>query len=271
MAIDLAPLWDFSNPALSEQRLRAALQTAAGDDALILQTQIARTHGLRMDFAKAREILQSIEAELPSAGAEARTRHALELGRTYASATHPQASQTAAAREAARSAYVKALETARAAKLDGLAIDAIHMLAFVDTAPADQLKWARQALDVVEASAQPAAKQWEASIRNNLGYALHQLGRLEEALVQFKEAVKLRERQKDAESIRVAHWMVAWTLRALKRDDEALDLQLRLEREGDAAGQPDPYVFEELEILYRAKGDEQRAQHYADRRKSLAK
>jgi tetratricopeptide (TPR) repeat protein len=271
MAIDLTPLWDFSNPALSEQRLRTALQTAVGDDVLILQTQIARTHGLRKDFARAREILRSIEAQLPSAGAEARARHALELGRTYASATHPEATQTAAAKAAARGAYASALEAARAAKLDGLAIDAIHMLAFVDTAPADQLQWGQQALAVVEASTQPAAKQWEASIRNNVGYALHQLGRFEEALAQFKQAVELRERRQDGEAIRAAHWMVAWTLRALKRDDEALDLQLRLEREGDAAGQPDPYVFEELEILYRAKGDQQRAQHYADRRKSLAR
>jgi tetratricopeptide (TPR) repeat protein len=271
MAIDLAPLWDFSNPSISEQRLRTALQTAVGDDTLILQTQIARTHGLRKDFAKAREILKSIEPQLPTAGAQVRARYLLELGRTYASATHPEETQTAAAKEAARSAFGNALETARAAGLDGLAIDAIHMLAFVDTSPSDQLKWAQQALAVVEASTQPAAKRWEASIRNNLGYALHQLGRLDEALMQFKEAVKLRDREKDAEAIRTAHWMVAWTLRGLKRDDEALELQLRLEREGDAAGQPDSYVFEELEILYRTKGDEQRAQHYANRRKSLAK
>jgi len=271
MAIDLAPLWDFANPALSEQRFRAALQTATGDDALILQTQIARTHGLRKGFEQARAILASIEPKLQTAGAEARARYFLELGRTYASATHLEATQTAAAKEAASSAYGDALATARAARLDGLAIDAIHMLAFVDTAPVGQLKWAEQALAVVEASTQPAAKRWEASIRNNVGYALHQLGRFDEALVQFKQAVELRERQSNAEAIRTAHWMVAWTLRALKRENEALDLQLRLETEADAAGQPDPYVFEELEILYRAKGDEQKAQHYAKRRQPPAK
>ena len=49
--------------------------------------------------------------------------------------------------------------------------------------------------------------------------------------------------------------MVAWTLRALGRMDEALDIQLRLEHECEAAGAPDPYVFEELEILYRARND----------------
>lgn len=271
MAIDIAPLWDFSKPDVSEQRFRTALATAVGDDALILETQIARTYGIRKEFARARDILNAIEPKVKSAGPEARARYFLELGRTYASATHPPESQTAESRRLARLAYASALDTARAAAQDGLAIDAIHMLAFVDTAPADQLKWAQEALAVVNGSTQQGAKRWEGSIRNNIGYALHQLGRYEEALAQFRQAVVIRERGTDAAAIRVAHWMVAWTLRALNRSDEALELQLRLEREGDAAGEPDPYVFEELEILYRDMGNPERSQHYANRRKSVAK
>ena len=46
--------------------------TATGDDAIILQTQIARSYGLRGDFAKAREVLKGLEPQLPAAGAEAR-------------------------------------------------------------------------------------------------------------------------------------------------------------------------------------------------------
>lgn len=269
MATDLAPLWDFNKPEASEQRFRAALKSATGDDALVLQTQIARTYGLRKDFSKAQDILKSIAKDVPAAGPEARVRYALELGRTYASATHPPELQTSESRNLARASFESALEIARSAHLDGLAIDAIHMLAFVDTAPADQLKWTQQALAVVEASSQPEAKKWEASIRNNIGYALHQLGRFDEALVQFKQAVALRERGTNAGSIRVAHWMVAWTLRALGRMDEALEIQLRLERECEAAKAPDRYVYEELEILYRARGNESQAKHYADLGKSV--
>jgi tetratricopeptide (TPR) repeat protein len=190
------------------------------------------------------------------------------LGRTYASATHPSALQTAETRKLARASYEEALAIAKSAQLDDLAIDAIHMLAFVDTAPVDQLKWGQEALAVALASTQPKARNWEASIRNNIGYAMHQLGRFDEALVQFKLAVALRERGTNAESTRVAHWMVAWTLRALGKMDEALEIQLRLERECDAAKKPDRYVFEELEILYRARGDAPRAKHYADLVKS---
>ena len=222
MAVDLNPLWNFDDPAQSEARLRAALSSASGDDAFILQTQIARTHGLRADFAAAQAILKRLEPQLRTASTEARTRYWLELGRTYSSGAHAPASQTKAVRAMARSAYDMALETARSAQLDALAIDAIHMLAFVDTAPADQLKWGQLALGVALASTQPSAKAWEASLRNNVGYALYELGRYDDALAQFQRAVALRERGGDGEATRVANWMVAWTLRAMYRTDEAL-------------------------------------------------
>jgi tetratricopeptide (TPR) repeat protein len=145
------------------------------------------------------------------------------------------------------------------------------MLAFVDTAPADQLKWGQEALTVALASSQPDGRKWQASLRNNVGYALHQLGRYGEALTEFEQALVLREQAGDASALRVARWMIAWTLRALKRNDEALALQQRLQREGDAAGDPDPYVFEELEILYRERGDAARAEAAAARKKALKK
>ena len=261
-ALDLDVLWDAGRPEASEQRLRAALAaTWDEDDAVILVTQIARSHGLRGDFARAQTMLAAIEPQLGSA--EARVRHALETGRTLSSATHPPETQTAQVRARARAAYLDAFELARAAQLDALAIDALHMMAFVDTAPADQLRWGQQALALAQASAQPAARRWEAALRNNVGYALHQLGRYDEALEQFRLALALRERGSDAEATRIAWWMVAWTLRALARADEALAIQLRLERECDAAGAPDPYVYEELEILYRARGDGAAAARYA--------
>jgi tetratricopeptide (TPR) repeat protein len=274
MAIDLTPLWDFSKPEVSEQRFRTALETAKGDDALILHTQIARTHGLRKDFAKAQALLAAIEPQIKAAGHEARARYALELGRTYASATHPRETQTDEAKARARTAFTEALAIAKSAKsgeLDALAIDAIHMFAFIDTAPADQLKWAQEALIVSVASNQPAARRWEGSIRNNLGMALHGLGRFDDALAQFKQALAIREQGSDLGRIRVAHWMVAWTLRAMNRLDESLEIQLRLEKECAAANEPDPYVFEELETLYRSKGNEERASHYSALRKPMVK
>jgi tetratricopeptide (TPR) repeat protein len=178
---------------------------------------------------------------------------------------------TAEDKDIARAQYARALEIAKSAKLDSLGIDAVHMLAFVDTSPAEQLRWAQEALALVEETSQPAAKQWEASIRNNMGYALHQLGRFEEALAQFELALALREKGTNAQATLIARWMIAWTLRALGRVPEALDLQLKLEAACAALGTPDQYVFEELELLYRQMGDAARADAYAERRKALTK
>lgn len=270
MAIDLGPLWDFGKPEVSEQRFQAALQSASGDDALILRTQIARTYGLRKDFDRARKTLDDMESSLSRAGPEPQVRFYLELGRTYASAKHAPELITADALTRARQAYGRALEIARAHKLDALAIDAIHMFAFVDTAPADQWKWGEEALKVSVASQQPDATRWEASIRNNIGYALHQLGRYDDALNQFNRALAIRERGTNSEATRTARWMVAWTLRSLNRNEEAIQMQLSLEMEADAAGQPDPYVFEELATLYRLAGNLPKAQLY-DKRKAALK
>ena len=268
MAIELSTLWDFNHPELSEQRFRAALLTASADDALILQTQIARTFGIRRDFSQARQILADIEPQIQSAGVEAKVHYYLELGRTYSSATHPPESQTSEVKELARSAYLRAFELAQEAKLDYLAIDALHMMAVVDAAPEDQLEWNHEAIALMQSSAQPDAKNWAGSLHNNLGYALHLLGRYEDALLEFKLALAARAREGDPQTIRIAQWMIAWTLRALGRLSEALEIQLRLERECDAAGEPDPYVFEELELLYQAFNDSEKTEFYAARRKA---
>jgi tetratricopeptide (TPR) repeat protein len=262
-ALDLNALWDFGNPALSEQRFRAALADARGDEALILQTQIARSHGLRRDFEAARTLLTTLEPQLAGASPEARVRHALELGRSYSSAAHAPATQTDAARTLARAAYQRALAEARAARLDGLAVDTLHMLAFVDRAPADQLRWGREALALAEASEQPDARRWRATLHNNIGIALRELGRPEEALAAFRLALALREQAGETARARIAQWMVANQLRLLGHADEALTLQLALEQANAAAGAPDPYVFEELAALYRARGETARAEHYA--------
>ncbi|WP_374400150.1 tetratricopeptide repeat protein [Niveibacterium sp.] len=268
MALDITSLWDFGNPALSEQRFRDALNGASADEALTLQTQIARSYGLRNELARARETLASICEAATRASPEVRVRYALELGRTWASAAHSPESQTPATRDTARRLYTEAFEIARDAKLDYLAIDALHMMAFVDTEPAAQLAWDLKALAYMEASPQAEAKRWEGSLRNNIGYALHLQGRYDEAMTQLRLALAAREREGKPERIREAWWMIAWTLRAQGKLDDALAIQLRLEREWDAAGKPDADVFEELELLYRAKGNAARAAEFAEKRLS---
>jgi tetratricopeptide (TPR) repeat protein len=271
MAVDIAALWDHSKPDVSEQRFRDALKSADADEALLLQTQIARTHGIRKDFARAREILAAIEQPAKAGPPEVQVRYFLELGRTYASTAHAQPQITPAEREMARSLYLQAFEVARKARLDNLAIDALHMMASVDTEPKAQLDWDLKALAYLEGSDQPDAKKWEASLRNNVGYARHLMGEYDEALRQFRLSLAAHERAGRARNVRIAHWMIAWTLRAQGRFDDAIAIQRRLEREWDEAGEPDPYVFEELEHLYRATGDAARADAYAQKLRASRK
>ena len=178
---------------------------------------------------------------------------------------HPPKTQTEMAKESARDAFLRALVLARGSHFDGLAIDAMHMMAFVDTDPDDHLRWNRMALTCIEASDQRDARKWEGSIRHNLGYALFGQQRYDDARAQFERSLAARQREGDVRGARIARWMIASTCRAMGRLTEALEIQRDLEQEWAAAGEVDPYVFEELEALYQALGDEEQAQVYADR------
>jgi len=267
--LDVSSLWDFSKPDLSEQRFRDAQTTASENDSLILETQIARTYGLRNNFARARELLAGIEDRVANASAEAQTRYALELGRTYASAAHTETELTPESIETARTLYMQAFEIAEKAKLDYLAVDALHMMSFVDTEPQAQLDWDLKAIEYMEASSQPEAKKWEASLRNNVGYAKQLLGDYDGALEQFKLSLAAHERAANARGARVANWMIAKTLRQKGLYHEAIAIQLRLEQEWELAGQPSQYVFEELELLYSATGDDSKADTYAEKLRTI--
>lgn len=262
MALDVLGMWNFRDPAGTEQKFRTALKTAKGDDALILQTQIARTYGLRKDFAQAQAILKEVELQLPKAGVEPNVRYWLEWGRTLSSAAHAKETQTDGVRAQARAAFDRAFTLADKAGLGYLAVDALHMRCFAQIDPKVMLELDLNTLAYMEAAKDPEARKWAASMRNNVGWSLHKAGRYEEALAQFQLALAEREKQGKIENIRIAYWMIAWTLRALKRTDEAIAIQTRLEREWDADGKPDPYVYEELAALYKDKGDTEKAAHY---------
>lgn len=266
-ALDLRAMWDYARPELSEQRFMAALDGASPDERLVLRTQIARTHGLRRQFAQAREVLAGVEPALAGASPEVRVRYHLELGRSLASAAHPPEQLTPQALAEARQHFLTARDLATAAQLDDLAIDALHMMPFVDTAPERQLAWNREALALLERSTQPDAKRWEGSLRNNIGVALKMAGEPEAALEEFRLSREAYLRQGRLREVRYADWMIGWTERSRGRLGAALEIQRRLEREWDAAGEPDADVYEELQEIYTALGDPARAAHYRARMK----
>lgn len=252
-AVDVDALWNFADPAASEQRFRAALAAAQGDDALILRTQIARTYSLRGRFDEAHAELDAIAAAVEAAGPEVQVRARLERGRTLRSAGRAAD---------ARPQFEQAFDRADRAGLGTLAADALHMLALVATSPDERIAGNRRALDYARRAADPQARRWEGPLLNNLGHELREAGRLAESLAAFRESQAAYERSGRAGAVRIARWQVAHVLRLLGQADEALALQQALERDNAAAGAPDPYVFEELALLHAARGDAARAAHY---------
>ncbi len=251
--MDIKRLWNFADPAASEAVFRERLASASSDDALSLQTQIARSLGLRSRFDEAHAVLDRVEPRLAAAGAEPRVRYLLERGRTFRSSRQV---------DRARPLFTQAVEGAAAAGLDELSVDAMHMVALVEPTAAEQMHWNLRALALAESSIDANARSWKASLANNIGMTLRDEGKFDQALLRFRSAVDAREPMGNAANTRAAHWMVAWTLRSLKWHDEALGILRRLEREAAAANEPDGFVFEELAENLLAIGQAAQARPY---------
>ena len=102
---------------------------------------------------------------------------------------------------------------------------------------------------MARAATDQTARDWDASLLNNLGMVHADAGDWPAALAAFEQALAARERIGDAGRTRVARWMVGWALRNLGRTEEALAVQTALKAELDAVGEEDPYVDEEMALL----------------------
>jgi len=235
--MEIDGFWEYSDPAGSESRFRAALATASGDERLELMTQVARTYSLRKRFDEAHRLLDEIEPRLGSAGARPNVRYLLERGRTFNSAGD-------AAK--ARALFVAAWEQGRAAGIEGLAVDAAHMVAITHSGTAEAIPWNERGLALARGSSDPKARALIPAMLNNSAWDLHDLGRYAEALPVFEEALREWTARGKPQQIRIARWSVARCLRSLGRFDEALDAQRALEKEYAAAGETNPDVGQEI-------------------------
>ncbi|MRG58727.1 hypothetical protein GE115_02395 [Agromyces sp. CFH 90414] len=265
-------LWDFSDPAASEERFRAA----ADDDTFsnhirqAMATQLARAVGIQRRFDEGLAVLDAVSAELEAAGesevpagaagaadqagvadpadaadaadaaeaAEVRARVALERGRLLASARRP---------DEAVPELTRAVREAAHAGSTFLVLDALHMLALTDTG--HEREWAEQGFEVLRADREPRVLRWGVALHHNLGWTLHDGGDAAAGLEQFELAVGFADRYGTVDQQHVTRWSVGRALRTLGRTDEALELQRELAR----AKPDDPYVAGEIEALTAAK------------------
>jgi tetratricopeptide (TPR) repeat protein len=211
---------------------------AAGLERDVLLTQLARVLGLQGRYDEALALLDA----LPGERTELAARVLLERGRVLNSSGSP---------EQARPLFEQAFAAASDAGFEHLAIDALHMVAIV--APPDQQESLnRQSLALAETAHDPRARDWRASLLNNLGWALFNRGDLDAALATFEDALAARIEQGKPAEIQIARWSIARTLREIGRFEEALVMQRQLAAEHAAAGTSDPYVDEELAALQAA-------------------
>lgn len=246
-------LWDFHDPEASAERFAAAAadESRPARHRAELATQHARALGLLGRFAEAHAVLDQVVARTGPDDV-ARVRVLLERGRLHRSAGTPRLAMPVL-REAVRAA--------EGAGLTVLAVDALHMLALIHPAGAES--WTVRALNHVRASSDPEVRRWAVALHTNLGWGLHDEGRLEEAFAHFEDAHRAALDRlhapsavpdvPDADAVeteQVARWAIARCLRSLGRTSEALAMQRRLLVERP----DDPFVREEVKALGESPG-----------------
>ena len=236
-AMEIESFWEYSDPVGSEARFRAALATARGDERLEILTQIARTYSLRKRFDEAHRQLDELEPQLGAAGPRVRIRYLLERGRTFNSSGDAGK---------ARALFAAAWEEARAAGIEGLAVDAAHMVAITHSGTAEAIPWNERGLALARGSSDAKARALIPAMLNNSAWDLHDLGRYAEALPLFEAALREWTARGKPQQTRIAKWSLARCLRSLGRFEEALEAQQALETEYAAAGEVNPDVLEEI-------------------------
>ena len=209
-------------------------------------TQVARTLGLQKRFDEALAVLGSVSSSESSEDREVSVRLMLENGRVINSRAGAGGTGGTGAPSGARPLFELAYASAAEAGFEHLAIDALHMVAIVESEPSEQAALNERALLMADAASDPRARDWRASLLNNLGWARFSEGSHDSALEVFQDAVAARIAQGKVAETQIARWCVARTMRALGRVEEALAIQTSLAEEHAAAGTSDSYVDEEI-------------------------
>jgi len=234
--IDPKPMWDFDNPKVSQEKFEMLAQSADNEfDKAILVTQVARALGLQGQYEQGLEILESIISNSPEVQAFIH----IETGRILRSSGKP---------DKARPEFEIAAELTKANNMEELHIDALHMIALV-LPQEEQISFTLKAIEIAKASSDAAARNWVASLLNNLGMAHSDLGNWSEALKCFEEALAEREAMGDQSRIFIARYMIGWALRNLSRNQEALNHMVKLQEDLTLDGKSDEYVAKEIELL----------------------
>lgn len=236
---EIDSLWDFNDPKATEMRFRQLLaQARRGTDRHYeaeLLTQLARSLGLQQQLDAAHAILDQVEPLLSQTRARVRARYLLERGRMFNSSGF---------KEKAASLFAQAWDWAQKHGEEDLAVDAAHMVAIAR--PDESLEWNLRALEVSLHSDLPAARQWQGSLYNNLGWTYFERKQYDSAHRCFEQALTCREARAKPRDLLAARWCLAKCMRFEGKLDSSLAVQRELEQAWLREGEADGFVFEEI-------------------------
>jgi tetratricopeptide (TPR) repeat protein len=178
----------------------------------------------------------------------ARVRCLLERGRAW--------NDSGRATEAI-AAFSQAFALASAAKLDALAVDAVHMLGVM---PPDDIPivWNHRGIEIAERSADPQVRRWIGTLYMNLGVTYQQLTQYSDAERAFTSAVLASEQTANIARVRLAKLCLLKNMRLRGDAGNALRLDRQLLEEIQAAHEPEGYALEEIaECLLALRRDDE--------------
>jgi tetratricopeptide (TPR) repeat protein len=248
-------LWDYANPAATEQKFREVLRLTehSGDISYRgqLLTQIARTEGLQRKFNQSHATLDRVEGILTPDLTLAKSRYLLERGRVFNSSGKP---------ETAMPLFVDAFEVASINGHARYAVDAIHMIAIAERDPAKQVEWNLKGIALVEGD--PTQAGWLHALYNNIGESYAALSDYQNAYSYFHKLSQLQKATRgEADMYTVKD--EARMLRLLGRPEQSLELMEPIARKHAMSGARDGWVEEELaEALEALRRHEEALPHF---------
>ena len=246
---DFDKLWNYGDPAATEQKFRELLPQAraANDPENLAQllTQIARTQSLQANFPAAHETLDEVErmiAEHPLA--LARVRYLLERGRTF---NGIPGGPSGGGPEKAMALFEEAYRVASELGEHRYAVDALHMIAIVEPDSKLQIEWNLKAIEYAERTNEAG---WLFTLYNNIGESYLQMQQYEEAYDYFSRLAKLQQEKRGGEDMYTVKDK-AKAARLAGRPAESLDLILPVLDNLLTKNADDGYIRQEYaEALY---------------------
>lgn len=257
---DIDGYWASDDLVVTEATIRAALPTEIAGEwsmtALDAITQLVRAQNLQGKSAEAKETLELarklILALPPASRGHSEIRLLIEEGRHLCLSMMPSKAQAH---------FQQAWTMATAANDVFFAIEAAVMLS-ISQPPKFKNDWLQRAIELGEQTDIPQAKLWLAQLYLMDGWLAFDYRRFEDALRSFTLALKRPRDRGEMTSLILIRWCIARALRALDRNQEALDMQKELLAEVSGSGKPNGYIFLEIAECLQLLGKTAEAKTY---------